>query len=54
VEQYLKNAADIGDALPLTEELVRSAQLADDCLELVALGCHGARHGHVWATRKLS
>jgi len=45
---HLQSAADIGHALALIEELLSSAQLADDLLGSMALAFHGAAPGQVW------
>ena len=52
--RHLQGTAHIGHALALVEELLSSAQLADDLLGSVTLAFHGASPGQVWPAGKLS
>jgi hypothetical protein len=44
----------IGNCLALVEQLLGTAQLADDLLGVVAFAFHGASPGQVWPIAKLS
>ena len=52
--RHLQDRTDIGEALALVEQLLSSAQLADDLFGCVALALHGASPGQVWPFGKLS
>ena len=51
---YLQGSAYIGNGLSLVEQLLGTAQLADDLLGVVAFAFHGASPGQVWPVGKLS
>ena len=52
--RYLQGSAYIGNCLALVEQLLGTAQLADDLLGVVAFAFHGASPGQVWPIGKLS
>ena len=51
---YLQGSAYIGNGLSLVEQLLGTAQLADDLLGFVAFEFHGASPGQTWSAGKLS
>jgi hypothetical protein len=52
--RYLQSSNYIGNCLALVEQLLGTAQLADDLLGIVAFAFHGASPGQVWPIGKLS
>lgn len=45
---HLDGSADIGDSLPLSDELLSGLELSDDLLGRVADSFHGGVRGPVW------
>jgi len=53
-QQILQSSKYIGNCLALVEQLLGTAQLADDLLGVVAFAFYGASPGQVWPIGKLS
>jgi len=45
---YLQHPADLGDGFPLSDQLLRSLELADDLLGFVVGSFHGGVPGPAW------